>query len=74
MVSAGAYPSTQEALDAAVRAVELAAAPGFEGPQEELAGLLLEGIASRELSEEEFWESFDRETDAMLADKPVPRK
>jgi Arc/MetJ-type ribon-helix-helix transcriptional regulator len=36
IVNAGAYPSAEEALDAAVAAVEIAAAPGFEGPQEEL--------------------------------------
>ena len=66
VVNAGAYPSTHEALDAAVAAVEIIAAPGFEGSQEELEGLLLEGLTSGELSEEEFWESVDRETNAML--------
>ena len=54
VVNAGAYPSAQEALDAAVTAVEIAAAPGFEGSQEELESLLMQGIASGELSEEEF--------------------
>lgn len=67
IVNAGAYPSVREALDAAVAAVEVAAAPGFEASQEELEGLLLEGMSSKELSEEEFWNSVDRETDAMLA-------
>jgi hypothetical protein len=75
VVNAGAYPSAQEALDAAVMAVEIAAAPGFEGSQEELESLLMQGLASRELSEEEFWDSVDRETCAMLAaHKPVPRR
>jgi Arc/MetJ-type ribon-helix-helix transcriptional regulator len=74
IVNAGAYPSAREALDAALAAVEIAAAPGFEGSQEELEGLLLEGLASKELSEEEFWDSVDRETNAMLAaHKPGPR-
>jgi Arc/MetJ-type ribon-helix-helix transcriptional regulator len=74
VVNAGAYPSAHEALDAAVAAVEIAAAPGFEGSQEELEGLLLEGLASKELAEEEFWDSVDRETNAMLAaHKPGPR-
>jgi Arc/MetJ-type ribon-helix-helix transcriptional regulator len=74
IVNAGAYPSAQEALDAAVAAVEIAAAPGFEGSQDELEGLLLKGLASHELSEEEFWDSVERETDQMLAaHKPVPR-
>ena len=67
IVNAGAYPSAEEALDAALAAVEIAAAPGFEGPQEDLERLLLEGLASKELSEEEFWSGVDRETDAMLA-------
>jgi Arc/MetJ-type ribon-helix-helix transcriptional regulator len=67
IVNAGAYPSAQEALDAAVAAVEVAVAPGFEGSQDELEGLLLEGLASKELSEERFWDSVDRETNAMLA-------
>ena len=31
VVKADAYPSAHEALDAAVAAVEIAAAPGFEG-------------------------------------------
>jgi Arc/MetJ-type ribon-helix-helix transcriptional regulator len=74
VVKTGAYPSAQEALDAAVVAVEIAAAPVFEGSPEELEGLLLEGLASKELSEEEFWDSVDGETDAMLAaHKPGPR-
>ena len=75
VVTAGAYPSAHEALDAALAAVESAAAPGFEGSQEkELEGFLLEGLASQELSEEEFWDSVDRETNTMLAaHKPGPR-
>ena len=35
VVNAGAYPSTEEPLDAAAAAVEIAAAPGFEGTREE---------------------------------------
>ena len=74
IVDAGAYPSPQAALDAAVVAVELAAASGFEGSQRDLEDLLLEGVASGELSEEEFWESVDRDTNEMLASyKTVPR-
>ena len=75
VVSAGAYPSAQEALDAAVTAVEMAAAPGFEGSSDELENLLTRGLASQELSEEEFWNSVERETGAMLAaHRPIPRK
>jgi Arc/MetJ-type ribon-helix-helix transcriptional regulator len=77
VVSAGAYASAEEALDAALAAVETAAAHDFEGTQEELEGLeglLVEGLASQELSEGEFWDSVDHETNAMLAaHKPDPR-
>jgi len=77
IVKSGAYPSAQEALDAAVAAVEIAAAAGFEGSQNELESLLLEGLASKELSEEEFFEAFDREANAMqywVALPPPPSK
>ena len=60
-------PTAREALDAAVAAVELVAPPGFEGSNEELGSLLLEGLNSKELSEEEFWNSIDGDTNAMLA-------
>ena len=74
VVNAGAYPSAQDALDAAVTAVEIAAAPGFEGSEEELEQALVQGMASRELSEEEFWDSVEQETSVMLAaHKPAPR-
>ena len=70
IVNAGAYPSAEEALDAAVAAVGIAAAPGFEGPQEELEELLLEGLNSGEAVEadEDYWNSLRAETDAMAKD------
>lgn len=67
VVSIGAYSSVEEALDAALIAVETASAPDFEGTHEELEGLLAEGLASQELTEDQFWNSVDRETNAMLA-------
>ena len=67
IVGSGAYPTVREALDAALAAVELAATSGFEGPDQELEDLLRRGLASRELSEDDFWSSVDRETDALLA-------
>jgi hypothetical protein len=48
VVDAGAFSSTEEALDATVAAVEVAAAPGFEGTQEDLEKLLLDGLNSGE--------------------------
>ena len=67
VVSAGAYASASEALEAALSIVETAAAHDFEGTQDELEGLLMEGLASKELSEDEFWHSVDSQTNAMLA-------
>jgi Arc/MetJ-type ribon-helix-helix transcriptional regulator len=67
VVNAGAYSSAEDALNAAVIAMETAATPNFEGSREELEGLLTEGLASEELSESQFWSSVDRETNAMLA-------
>ena len=74
VVSRGAYESVEEVVEAALAAVEQRTVPGFEGTPEELDSLLAEGLASRELSEDEFWESVNRRTDAMLADhKSGPR-
>lgn len=67
VVSTGAYASTNDALEAAVIAIETAATPNFQGSRDELENLLKEGFASRELSEDQFWSSVDRETNAMLA-------
>ncbi len=70
VVSAGAYRSAEEALDAALAAVETAAAPDFEGSQEELEELLLEGLNSGEPAEadESFWNRLKAETDAIAAE------
>lgn len=74
IVNAGAYSSAQEALDAAVIAVETAAAPDFVSAREELEDLLMEGLASPEVSDDQFWKAVDRETDVLLdAHKPEPR-
>ncbi|MFZ0793531.1 MAG: hypothetical protein WAM65_07160 [Candidatus Korobacteraceae bacterium] len=55
-------------------AVEQRAIPGFCGTLEELDALLAEGLASKELSEEEFWGSVGQRTDAMLSEhKPSQR-
>ena len=70
VVKAGAYPSTEEALDAAVAAVETAATPGFDGTQEELHELILEGLNSGEPVEadEAFWDRLTADTDRMVAE------
>jgi Arc/MetJ-type ribon-helix-helix transcriptional regulator len=70
VVNAGAYPSTEEALNAAVAAVEIAAAPGFEGTLEELEALLAEGLDSGEPIEadETYWNRLTQETDKLVAE------
>lgn len=75
IVNTGAYSSAEEALNAALVAVETAATADFQGTPEELEGLLMEGLSSQELSEEEFWNSVDYQTNTMMiaAHKPKPR-
>ena len=67
VIQRGAYDSVEEVMEAALAAVEQRAVPGFQGTPQELDSLLAEGLASRELSEEEFWDSVNGKTDAMLA-------
>lgn len=59
IVEQGAYGSVQEALDAAVGAVELASQGVLDS---DLEASLIQGRASRELSEEEFWEQVEEST------------
>ncbi len=66
IVNAGAYASAEEAINAAVAAVETAAAVDFDGTTEELESLLRVGLASAELSEEAFWAAVDRDTTLLL--------
>jgi len=78
VVNAGAYRSAEEALDAAVAAVEIAAVPDFEGTPEELEELLLDGLNSGEPVEvdEKFWNGLRAETDRIATEhqarKPTP--
>lgn len=75
VVNAGAYRSTEEALDAAVAAVETLAAPNFEGTQEELEELLLEGLNSGSPVEadENFWNRLRAQTDTIAAEHRARR-
>jgi Arc/MetJ-type ribon-helix-helix transcriptional regulator len=72
VAGSGAYDSPEEVVEAALAAIEQRSVPGFAGTSEELDGLLAEGMASRELSEEEFWSSVNQTTDAMLAELRFP--
>jgi len=74
VVETGAYPTAEDALDAALAAVEIAASPQFEGSTEQMERLLREGMDSRTLSDDEFWTTVHRETDAMLAEYKRDRR
>lgn len=67
VLSRGAYNSLEEVVEAALTAVEQRTVPGFAGTPEELDTLLAEGLASKQLTEEEFWGSVDKQTDALLS-------
>lgn len=73
VVNTGAYPSAEEALDAAVAAVESVAAPEFEGTRKELDALLAEGLNFGEPVEadEAFWERLTEKTDRMVNEHQV---
>ena len=64
----GAYRSVEEVVEAALTAVEQRAVLGFAGTPEELDTLLAEGFASKSLTEDEFWSSVSKRTDALLAE------
>jgi Arc/MetJ-type ribon-helix-helix transcriptional regulator len=74
VIDRGAYQSVEEVVEAALAAVEQRTVPGFEGTQDELDELLSEGLASHELTEDAFWDSVDRRTDALLAEHKAGRR
>jgi Arc/MetJ-type ribon-helix-helix transcriptional regulator len=71
VISRGAYDSVEQLVDAALAAVEQRTVPGFAGTQEELDALLAEGLASRELSENDFWHTVNTQTGALLAEHKI---
>jgi len=70
VVNAGAYRSAEEALNAALAVVETVAAPDFEGSQDELEALILEGLDSGAPIEADdaFWSRLAMETDRIAAE------
>ena len=68
VISRGAYESVEQVVEAALTAVEQRTVPGFAGTPEELDTLLAAGLASKELTEDEFWSSVGEQTDALLAE------
>ncbi len=80
VLTRGAYESVDEVVEAALTALEQRQAPGCAGTREELDTLLAEGLASKQLAEDEFWDSVGKHTDALLdlrpfgVDLPRPRE
>jgi len=69
VLSRGSYESIDEAMEAALTALEQRSIPGFVGTKEELDSLLAEGLASERLAEDEFWNSVNKQTNALLAER-----
>src|SRR5438034_4815815 len=61
----GAYKSVEEVVEAALTAVEQRTVPGFAGTPEELDTLLAEGLASKQLTEDEFWSRSEEHTSEL---------
>jgi Arc/MetJ-type ribon-helix-helix transcriptional regulator len=70
IMSRGAYASVEEVVEAALAAVEQRTLPGFAGTADELDALLLEGLASQELAEADFWGSVNQQIDSLSAQHP----
>jgi len=68
IIHSGPYETVQDVVDAAIAAVEQSAAPGFNGTEAEPEALLLAGLDSPDIPEDEFWSSVGQATDAMLAE------
>jgi Arc/MetJ-type ribon-helix-helix transcriptional regulator len=69
IIHTGAYETVQDVVDAAIAIVEQRAVPGFGGTEAELEVLLLAGMDSPEIPDDEFWSSVDHATDAVPAER-----
>jgi Arc/MetJ-type ribon-helix-helix transcriptional regulator len=74
VMNRGAYHSVEEVMEAALTAMEQRTVPGFVGTPEDLDKLLAEGLASKQLGEDEFWTSLNQETDALLDEHKTGRR
>jgi hypothetical protein len=63
-----------ERSSAALTAVEQRTVAGFTGSSEQLDALLAEGLASKELSESEFWDSVGKQTAKIVAENSSDRR
>ena len=69
VLSGGGYESVDQVVEAALTAVEQRTGPGFAGTPEDLDTLLAEGLASKQFTEDEFWNSVGKQTDALLGER-----
>lgn len=74
VINRGAYGSVEEVVEAALAAVEQRIVSGFSGTQEELDNLLAQGLASREMTEGEFWDSVNKRTDFLLGEHKTNKR
>jgi len=69
VLSHGGYESVDQVVEAALTAVEQRTGPGFAGTPEDLDTLLAEGLASKQFTEDDFWSSVIKQTDALLGER-----
>jgi Arc/MetJ-type ribon-helix-helix transcriptional regulator len=73
VIGCGACGSLDEAVEAAVFALEQQTAPRLEGSEEGWETLLMRGLASEEMSEAEFWALVNRRTKVLTAERKPPQ-
>ena len=75
-VDSGLFSSATDVVDAALVAVEQQTVAGFEGTQEELDALLLEGLNSGEpiQADDAFWSRLRAETERMAVDHEARKR
>jgi hypothetical protein len=61
------YESVEKVVDAALAAVKQRTLPALAGTPDELDALLAKGLASKELTETDFWDSVNKRRDILLA-------
>jgi Arc/MetJ-type ribon-helix-helix transcriptional regulator len=68
VIGRGSFTSVDELMDAALAALEERTATGFEGSDGELEAALAVGLASDELTEEQFWQRVNSRMDSAVAE------
>lgn len=66
VIDRGVYGTVEDALEAALAALEDRTISGFQDTREKLETLVTEGVASGEMSEAKFWAAAKTERSEML--------